>query len=199
MENRFEGTHDVHETHALNNKSSRPVIFLDIDGVINSYPAPKHHMIKKLGAFTNVTVEGYPIWYHPEVIDFFNAVHSGGAADIIWLTTWRAEARTSLAPAVGLEDFPTITKSIGSFHNWSEDWWKWQGVQDFLQDNDEGRPVIWIDDELSRPRKHDFRARYDEDGTNSLFITPQSCPGLTPELLEKVLVFVLEKNGSVND
>lgn len=190
MENRYQGAEDVHPTFALNSKSSMPVVFLDIDGVLNSCPKPKSHMLKKYGEYKNETILGYPIWYSPEVIDFINAIHASAVAEVVWLTTWRAEARTEFAPRVGLDDFPAITQSYGSDHNWHSDWWKWRGVRDFLQDNEENRPVVWIDDDLNKNRKHDFYYRYDQERANSLLMTPQSCPGLRPEDLERILDFL---------
>lgn len=195
MENRYQGSEGVHPTHALNRKTSTPVWFLDIDGVINSFPKPKAHMVKRYGEYEHTVVLGYSIWHSPKVVDFINAVNASGLVEVVWLTTWRAEARTEFAPAVGLDDFPTITKSLGSDHCWSPDWWKFQGVRDFLQDNGEGRPVVWTDDDLSKPLKRAFREEYPPATTPSLLLTPMTCPGLTPEHLASILAFLRAQKG----
>ena len=180
----------MNATAALNTRSDVPVWFLDIDGVINSYPAPKAHMIKKYGEYKLAIYGEYMLWYSPRVIDFINAVNASGLVEVVWLTTWKDEAPREFAPRVGLDHFPTITDDSGADHSWGTDWWKWRRVRDFLGDNEGNRRVVWTDDDLSRRIKEAFWYRYDPEKTNSLLLTPMSNPGLTPDHLDSILEFL---------
>lgn len=176
------------DAHELNLRDDIPVWFLDIDGVINSYPAPKAHMVKKYGEYRHEEILGYPIWYSPDVVSFINQVNALEMVEVVWLTTWVQRALTDFAPVVGLDPFPCITSREGSDFPFLQDWWKWNRVKDFLQFNEANRPVVWTDDDLSRPIKANFRARFPE--TPACLVTPQSCPGLRTEDLDRILEFL---------
>lgn len=180
----------MNATAELNTRSDIPVFFLDIDGVINSYPAPKKHMLEKYGKYELAIYEDYMLWYSPRVVEFINTISDSGFAEVMWLTTWRELARSEFAPRVGLDDFPAITDDSGSPHPWNVDWWKYRRVCDFLGDNEDNRRVVWVDDDLSRKTKDVFRYRYDNSGDLSLLLSPLSNPGLIPETLDKILEFL---------
>lgn len=181
-------------TPALNTRSDAPVWFLDIDGVINSYPSPKPSMLKKYGIYKYKEILGYPIWYSPRVIEFINMVYATGLCEVVWLTTWREAAPLVFAPAVGLNEFPAITDGRGNAYPHMGLWWKWLRVQEFLGDNESKRRVVWTDDDMNREVRKDFRYMYGTSREQNLLITPMSNPGLTPSALDEILNFLKSAN-----
>lgn len=121
-----------------------PVWFLDIDGVVNAAGLDlPPHLVR-----TDATTAGttWPIHYSPDVIEFINMIHRAGLAEVRWLTTWGQDARTSFAPAVGLDEFFAYDMYD------SDGWWKAEIVAASVV-VDERRPVIWTDDDLDETEK----------------------------------------------
>ncbi len=117
---------------------SRPIWFLDIDGVINALESDHDDRFVSTTAWTQ-DIE-WPIRYRPSVVDFINEVHRAGLVEIRWLTTWEHDAGKSLAPAVGLDDFNAYLMTDNAL------WWKADIVAQSMRK--EGRPIIWTDDEI---------------------------------------------------
>jgi hypothetical protein len=88
-------------THLIST-TKKPVILLDVDGVINIIGTGKiwgDIQTKKVatnGEFNDVR-------YSPSMIDSINKWNA--RADIKWLTNWNEEAKLSLSPALGLYQF----------------------------------------------------------------------------------------------
>jgi hypothetical protein len=76
----------------------RPVILLDVDGVINMWTG-------NCGWTDAVSTEvyGYSIQHSPTMIKKINEWNS--IAEVRWLTTWESKAQSLLAPALGLDKF----------------------------------------------------------------------------------------------
>lgn len=123
-----------------------PIIWLDVDGVINS-------ALKQEDAFRAMfpdakqtrcaAFENHHILYSPTVIAKIN--EWSHRAEIRWLTSWGTTARYHLAPLLGLLDFTVCTFSKSNAtckasHN----------EVDYL------RPLVWIDDEKTNPCVQDL-------------------------------------------
>ncbi len=129
---------------------ARPIILLDIDGVLNTWPAfPKHmwdefqeHLCTDM-----MTGREYRLVIGQPVIDFFNEIEHQELVDIFWHTTWQASAGI-VAEAFGL---PLTWSGLDApeFDLWdrreAKGWWKLPPVKRILAQA-EG-PVIWIDDD----------------------------------------------------
>jgi len=154
-----------------------PIWFLDIDGAVNvaGLRLPDHL------SRTEATTEGvtWPIHYSPEVVSVVNTVHRSGLAEIRWLTTWGQDARTSFAPAVGLDEFPAYDMFDG------ERWWKFEIVTNSIAS--EGRPFVWTDDDLTEAGIADIRACTD---VQSILIAPRTDDGLTAVELSRITDFL---------
>lgn len=157
---------------------SIPIWFLDVDGVVNAAgkDVPAHL------ASTEATTEGidWPIRYSPEVVDLINRVHRSRLAEVRWLTTWSQDARTSLAPAVGLDEFFSYDMYGG------EDWWKAEVVARSIAE--EGRPVAWTDDDLEAARIDDLN----KAAVPALAIAPITELGLETKDLRRISDFLSE-------
>jgi hypothetical protein len=116
----------------------RPLMFLDVDGVVNAIPymKPEFQVEFSDAKETKCThgITTWPINYSPTVVAKINAWSE--LAEIRWLTSWRHDARYRLAPLIGLKDF-----QVCSF-------FKWQAKQvEVHKESDLDRPIIWIDDD----------------------------------------------------
>lgn len=130
-----------------------PLWLLDVDGVVNAVsPAlpetwpPDRWVRREVPA----PVEGHglvplPIIAAQPVLDFLTLVHSTGAAEICWHSTWRTSAVSELAPALGLPPF-----AISVAPEWTESprqgWWKLPAAERAAQGN---RLVLWTDDDIA--------------------------------------------------
>lgn len=167
-----------------------PLLFLDVDGVINAdRPKPrlaasyKYAEVEAAGAF-------YPIWYRPTVVDFLNELHRDGAAQVLWLTTWREDAPRNLAPALGLDKFDAAAEVAGADHPFSPDWWKRNTVRSYLSES-KSRPFVWLDDDLDKSLRRAFADIY----PNSLLVRPSPYIGLSDDDLTRVSDFLRRFEG----
>ncbi|WP_330350155.1 hypothetical protein [Streptomyces sp. NBC_00582] len=123
---------------------SRPLLYLDVDGPLNPYAAQRE---RRPDGYTTIRASVRPgrplrVWLNP----------GHGAAllrlpyEVIWATTWMAEANRWIAPVVGLPELPYVdfgpallTERPDGVH------WK----TETLVAHAAGRPFAWVDDELS--------------------------------------------------
>lgn len=162
--------------------ASKPVLLLDIDGVINGHP----RRCGWDGPPRRLKV-GMPVYHEPQVIDRLRQLHASGAVEIRWCTTWcgipRALDQLSkqldlpFAPAFG--DRP-MSKMWGDMK-----------VEAVLAELSEGRRVIWADDEEATAGRQIFLAiaKAEADG-QLLLVEPDSSLGLRPEHFDAIETFV---------
>ncbi|NRQ50414.1 hypothetical protein [Aeromicrobium stalagmiti] len=165
---------------------STPIWFLDIDGVVNAAGTDLPPHLARTEATTAGTA--WPIHYSPDVIEFINMVHRAGFAEVRWLTTWSQDARTSLAPAVGLDDFTAYEMYD------SDGWWKAEVVATSVKD--ERRPIIWTDDDITDIDIAWFRSSVE---VPSMVIAPATEQGLTSAELRKIANFMANDTLSRKD
>ncbi len=111
-----------------------PIIWLDVDGVINADPISQLSFIEEFPDCKQQKILNYPIMWSPTVVSCINRWSQ--IAEIRWLTTWFHQARYILAPIIGLNDF-----EVCSF---------WKHNACFAENHkldDLKRPLLWIDDE----------------------------------------------------
>ncbi len=157
--------------------SPQPMLILDLDGVISPYgDEPKDGMSVAM-------VGGYRLLYRPDVVAGLNALNRKGEVQFRWLTSWSSDARTHVAPALGLDDFPTLA---GVENNATDrTWWKLRTVRWHLH---AGIRFAWIDDELT-PRRQD-RIRREFGYKLCLPLRPEPQQGLVTGTLEQARIFL---------
>lgn len=124
-----------------------PIWLLDVDGVINTYGGgarPPHSWPKSDWIITRISSQN--VWVSKTVVDFIRSVHDQGEAEIRWHTSWQGHAYY-LAEELGLPYFPVqFAPELGSYTEDAQGWWKVPPIQRLL---DEGRKVLWTDDDAN--------------------------------------------------
>jgi hypothetical protein len=149
--------------------TERPLLLLDVDGVLNPLAA------RPPPGFTALQIDGYEVaisarhrmWLQELVLSF----------ELVWATTWEGAANESVGPLLGLPELPVVTfegERIGET-------WKLGAVRAFVGD----RPLVWIDDELFA----DARDWADHRPAPTLLIRPASSVGMTAAHFNQVCQF----------
>lgn len=88
--------------------STKPLLLLDIDGVLNAFPP------RAGKEYSRLTIDGYPIHLHHEAPAMVSALEQ--AFEIVWFTLWNHRAAPGFGPHVGLRDVEHLTTS------WERGW-----------------------------------------------------------------------------
>jgi hypothetical protein len=149
----------------------RPLILLDIDGVINASGRKEKYWkdAKSIKDFLCVDSEGedviYNIFYSPTVVERIKRWEKH--AEIKWLTSWNDRANKYLAPAIGLPLFDNARADSNTS--------KLNAVLAHIHEHPD-RLIIWIDDQLpSAQKKHKHNEMYQKlifTRTNTVFVSP---------------------------
>lgn len=88
---------------------ARPVLAVDVDGVLNALstgPRPPD-------GWRDATVKGFRIRHNPDHGRQLLAVAAGTGAELAWCTTWEDDANEHIAPLVGLPRLPVVPMEPG--------------------------------------------------------------------------------------
>lgn len=163
-------------------------IFLDVDGVLNSFPV-KGKRFQKEGR-RKVHAWNFVLHYRPKIVKMLEQIVDKRDADIIWLTTWSALCRTEIEPKLEFtRSYPIIEMPDDTFNRYAGDhtrWWKAVAVKKWLADNP-GRRAVWIDDDLAFPETFAyFRNTYRD---RILLIAPKFETGLDEHHIKAIQEF----------
>lgn len=168
----------------------KPLLLIDVDGTLNCFPQPTFQQVMEDPADwreATAATQGrtYKIWWRESLAGFMGELHRKELADWLWLTTWEQDARSEIAPLLGLPDFPALPHSEGQARP-GPDWWKWLQVRKLWEE--ELRPIVWLDDDITE----EVREWAEElMGDSCLLINPASNPSLTVEDWHRVEEFLL--------
>lgn len=185
----------------------KPRLYLDIDGVVNVFPA-KHGNPNKLPhlkawskweTFTAYDEEGkgYRIIWSPALLEEIKALSM--IYDIHWLTNWRNLAVTEFTPKTGFPTFP-VRSTIGVDEEYStitslaghaeKRWWKVNAIVEDMETIPDLK-WAWIDDSIRSPVRTYFKSLSRITGVPSLMITPFDAIGITPEHIKLLRDFAI--------
>lgn len=193
---------------------TRPLILLDIDGVINcpglgrgdASEAASPHCVPRWTAEDRgqAALDGYNVvWARPAVARI-NAWLDH--ADIMWMTSWGTLADTSFAPCVGLDPNKRILPMpcIHTFNNISKGD-KMASMHKVWKELPETRPLVWIDDELGKDGQEGAYVLKWMDSmapgwitkrAHTLLVAPAFRYGIHGMHLDRVDAFLREYSGS---
>jgi hypothetical protein len=161
-----------HVKRAQQKSDNRPVLFVDVDGVISlvgfhpSEPPP--------GRFHSID-------------GIIHCIGSDAAArlaklaqryELVWATGWEEKANEYLVHILGMpNELPVLTFDgravFGSSH------WKLEAIEDYAR----GRPAAWLDDNLDERAEAWARKRKEP----TLLVLTESALGITDEHVERLL------------
>lgn len=134
----------------------RPLLYLDVDGPLNPYAAKPER--RPEGYSTHrMKPEGW-IAQHPDkprayvrpLRVWLNTDHGSRLRklsekyDLVWATTWGAEANTFISPVLGLTELPVVEWPSPPDAGPDGTFWKTR----HLLAHADGRPFAWVDDDL---------------------------------------------------
>ena len=180
-----------------------PVMLLDVDGVINAITKKPPTFAWPRGAWrTGKAIahgEPWPITWSTRVINFLTGVHEEGRAEIRWHTTWQHDAQ-NLADLVGLPKFPVAEAPevprdnvpngeliAARMRDGLPGWWKYGAARRVVIE--EQRPLIWVDDDITRELTRRTRDNLANIG-QVRYISPDSTTGLIPRHLSEIDAFL---------
>ncbi|MGW4083962.1 hypothetical protein ACWEGS_13095 [Streptomyces sp. NPDC004822] len=149
----------------------RPLLYLDVDGPLNPYAAKPErrpdgyttHRMKPEGWLARhrdtpaPRVRPLRVWLHPGHGSRLRELAE--RYELVWATTWGAEANTFIGPVLGLPELPVVEwpGTDGDGGRPDGTFWKTGPLVAYAR----GRPFAWVDDELG-PADRDFvAARHD--------------------------------------
>lgn len=176
----------------------RPLLLLDVDGVLNAFGAwalvddslpMRRDNVRAPDGWHSRRVDGYHLLLNPE--------HAAWVAmlserfDMVWATMWQDRAPAALAPEIGFgADWPYIDFRHHQGYGTTQrtglgvGGYKFPGVVATIGD----RPMVWIDDDLE-PAIYEWAAQRDSDGIPTLLVQPSPAEGWTRAELDAVIAF----------
>lgn len=161
--------------------ANRPVWLLDVDGVINC----KSPRWRDDEITYRVMVDGqrYRMRWAPELINNIRILHTSGAVDIRWCSTWCAYAdrleRLWQLPPLGR----AFDEHMSGRHTAMA---KLTAAKQVLAD---GHRLIWTDDTETPREGSKLHTELTKDG-RSLLIVPDECYGLRSAHIDTIKTFI---------
>ncbi|MFC1433729.1 HAD domain-containing protein [Streptacidiphilus sp. N1-3] len=120
----------------------RPLLFLDVDGPLLPFGAPEGHPTYPSGQGSAADANPLLARLNPALGPRLAAL----PCELVWATSWMADANECIAPRLGLPDLPVVTWPDPSPQDAGLHW-KTPGLLRWAA----GRPFCWVDDEITDP------------------------------------------------
>lgn len=127
--------------------TDKPLLLLDVDGVLNPYAASRRGLDSSDYRKRNTTVANgntYPVWLNRAHGPQLLALAESSGLELTWCTTWEHEANEFIGPRIGLPEMPVVVFGFNGER------WKFRPVLEYAQ----GRPLAWFDDDFEVQHDH---------------------------------------------
>ncbi|SCL29037.1 hypothetical protein GA0074692_2651 [Micromonospora pallida] len=114
--------------------TDRPLLFLDVDGTLLPFGGAAGPM----GDDGNPLLAGLDVGHGRRLAAL--------PCDLVWATTWLAEANEVLAPRLGLPQLPVVDWPDDDEDDGGRLHWKTRRLVEWAA----GRPFAWVDDEITQ-------------------------------------------------
>lgn len=168
-------------------EKQRPVWLLDVDGVLNVYgaPAPTRVWPGPDWEYRDL-LHQFPFLAARPVLEFVARMHEEGLAEVRWHTTWQHAAH-KIEDEFGLPEFAVQdAPEFGdrSYQIRGGKWFKLPAAERLIE---EGRTVLWTDDDLAWQHPGTVKRINKLRATGRLLtIAPRYNEGLTPSRLLQI-------------
>lgn len=150
----------------------RPILLLDVDGVLNAFLPTRPHAIKHLGGredrFTGKFTP-FTLHFDNEVTEMIEALAEH--FEIHWATMWNDAANTEISPALGIDTFPFL--ACNHEKGWDAAWDAgltaerihrlWFAKTPLIPEYVGSRRFAWLDDDHSDADLTYLRGRCSQD------------------------------------
>ncbi|WP_190194266.1 HAD domain-containing protein [Streptomyces minutiscleroticus] len=128
----------------MTSATGRPLLFLDVDGPLIPFGSPSGHPQTAAAVSSPSPGQGNPLLERldPELGSRLLAL----GCRLVWATTWMEEANEVVSPRIGLPRLPVVEWPAPYTDEGPRDLhWKTRLLVEWA----DGRPFIWVDDEIS--------------------------------------------------
>lgn len=177
------------ETGEIARTQGHATLFLDVDGVLNSYPVTGLRFFRERRK--KARAWAFELHYRPRIVRALDRLVETHDVDIVWLSTWSHRCTEELEPTLGFRHtFDVVPMPDDSFNRFAGDpqeWWKALHMSAWL-DEDHDRRAVWVDDDLAAPVTHSHFAEAYSD--RLLMVAPRFSDGLTKVQLRDIRAFL---------
>ncbi|GAA2014238.1 hypothetical protein GCM10009755_27440 [Brevibacterium samyangense] len=160
-------------------------VFLDVDGVLNSFPVPRRRFF--LEGRRKARAWNFELHFRPKVVKWLEKLARTRFVDIVWLSTWSYRCSTEIEPKLGFTGhYEVLPMPDDTFNRYAGDphrWWKARAVEDWMASHP-GDRIVWIDDDLAAPVTRAYFA--DTYQNRLLMIAPRFVYGLGEEHFRQI-------------
>lgn len=179
--------------------STKPLLLLDVDGVVNAFSPDRPHTVHTVdfGRTNKGVPQSYTLHFDNEVVMMIEALQDH--FDVVWCTMWNQSANSRLAPLLGIEDMPVMHCSHdagldvldGQGIRWEGARRLWYAKTPLIPSYVGDTPFVWIDDDHSDADRRYLDAQMDQPFR---LIKTDAYDGLTWDDVNAAIVFARTLN-----